>query len=424
MPVYQNARTAAAQILLSGVAWCAVPIAAGAQNEAAPSVGEHIEVSLVTVGPGRALNTRAGHSAILIENVGNGSSRLYSYGTFAKGFATVRAVIAGRPVAHEVVYDGTQEIAKLRSQGRAVRTQRLKLSAAQRAELRELTAAEWRIARSGYPYHYLQDNCSTRPRDLIDRVTGGALRRAGVESSEQTIRTHFHENAEASTAYHVLGDVLLNSEVDRIVSTWDAAALPAELSALVDRAVVTHDDGSAGPLTAPQSPGDSVAIVSPNRPAIPLCIAAGLVLGAVPVLTMLAAGKRASAASLLFGLQSAVAGSILGGIGAVLTVAWLVAGYSFAAGNENLMFANPIALLAVPLGLTHAAGSARAGTPLRVLWALLAGISLFGLTLKILPAFSQDNWRILALVIPMLAGFAVSSRIARLRGAHTRSQVQ
>jgi hypothetical protein len=58
---------------------------------------------------------------------------------------------------------------------------------------------------------------------------------------------------------------------------------------------------------------------------------------------------------------------------------------------------------------------------LRTIWLVLAAMGVLGLLLKVIPLFNQDNWRLIALILPISLGFAgafhLERLLARVRGS-------
>jgi hypothetical protein len=86
-----------------------------------------------------------------------------------------------------------------------------------------------------------------------------------------------------------------------------------------------------------------------------------------------------------------------------------------AAHNENLLQLNPLALLLLP-GLRAALGGKRAARFGYGAALLVAGLSVVGLALKLLPGFDQVNGPIIALALPAQVGIAAALGRLRARG--------
>ena len=109
---------------------------------------------------------------------------------------------------------------------------------------------------------------------------------------------------------------------------------------------------------------------------------------------------------MLLGLQNVLMGLVFGIPGLALFIMWLGTDHTVTYRNENLFLANPLTVLALPLGLQLMAGSVKAPARLAWLWRALGALGLLGLVLKVLPLFDQDNWRLIALLLPMSVGMA------------------
>ena len=69
--------------------------------------------------------------------------------------------------------------------------------------------------------------------------------------------------------------------------------------------------------------------------------------------------------------------------------------------NENLLLANPLTLLFIPLGIGLIVGKKISIQWLPKLWYLLASLNLLLVLLKILPSFDQQNWLSISLIVPL-----------------------
>ena len=142
----------------------------------------------------------------------------------------------------------------------------------------------------------------------------------------------------------------------------------------------------------------------------------GLAFGGGAVgLALLGRGAGAGSRACCWAWRTCVLGLVLGIPGPALFIMWLVTDHTVTYHNENLFLANPLTLLAVPLGLQLMWGSTKARARLRRLWWVLAALGVLGLVLKVLPPFDQDNWRLIALILPISLGMAGAFTLDRVR---------
>jgi hypothetical protein len=207
----------------------------------------------------------------------------------------------------------------------------------------------------------------------------------------------------------------MNDEFDRPITRWEESFLPDELERQVGALRVVGEKGLPRPLVA-----KSWSTVQASRPATlaeppsygPALLGLGLALGGGAVGLALWEKRRGGRVPLiLLGLQSTLLGLGLGLPGLALSILWLGNEHRAVSCNENLFLANPLTLLTLPLSVMLMAGSVRARWWLRWGWLAVAGLGGLGLVLKALPVFDQDNWRLMALILPQSLGMAAAMRL-------------
>lgn len=402
-----------------------VPATSSAQRGRAPwgtgqSQPEDIEVSLVTFSPGPSVESWFGHTALVVEDKRLGQRRLYNYGMFNFGPDMLPKFAMGRLefwVADTSAVTGTYRF--YAEENRDVRVQTLNLTPAQNAELAKALDENVLPQNRTYLYHHYLDNCATRPRDIIDRAVGGQLLAQSKAPARMTLREHTRRHSAVAAPMSLLLDFLMNDEIDQPIARWDEAFLPAELESMLAQATVTTPDGKTAPLVANQSVWfKSTRAPTPSTPPAygPWLLLIGALIGGAAV--GLAVWYRRSGtrlARVLLGLHHMMVGLVFGLPGTVLLLMWLITEHTVTHRNENLLLANPLTLLALPLGFMLMLGSSRAARGLQWVWTALAATGVLALLIKVLPIFDQDNWRLLALLLPISLGTAFASV---LYGAH------
>jgi hypothetical protein len=381
------------------------------------SRGEDLVISLVTFSPGDDVASWWGHGSLVVEDTKLRQLRLYNYGMFSFDSTMLGRYAMGRLEFWVAEASAGRTYRAYQSLNRDVRIQELNLTPEQRVEVAKLLAVNVLPENRHYLYHHYKDNCVTRLRDMIDRATGGQFRQAASAPGRMTLREHTRRYTAVSAPMSVLLDFLMNDEIDQPITRWDEAFLPDELEKQVAEFQVVGVDGQKAPLVA--KPWAFYTSDRPRPPAEPpkygpWMLLLGVALGGGAVGLAYWGRKGARLPRVLLGLENMVLGLVLGVPGTVLFIMWLVTDHTVTYRNENLFLANPLTLLALPLGLMLTWGSKLARSWLRILWLVLAASGVLGLVLKVIPLFDQDNWRLIAFILPISLGFAGAFHLERL----------
>lgn len=381
------------------------------------SHGEDLVVSLVTFSPGDDVASWWGHGSLVVEDKRLGAARLYNYGMFSFDSTMLGRYAMGRLEFWVAEASPSRTYRAYAEADRDVRIQELNLTPEQRVEIGRLLAENVLPENRNYLYHHYRDNCVTRLRDMIDRATEGQLRLADRAPARMTLRDHTRRYTAVSPPMSVLLDFLMNDEIDQPITRWEEAFLPDELERQVAAQQVKMPDGQMAPLVAKETEFfKSDRKPPPEQPPRygPWMLLMGLVVGGGVVGLAYWGRRGARLPRVLLGLVHVVLGLGLGLPGTALFIMWTFTDHTVTYRNENLFLANPLTLLALPLGFGLMFGSTRARRWLRGLWRYLAALGTLGLALKVLPAFDQDNWRLIALILPILLGFSGAFDLDRI----------
>jgi hypothetical protein len=364
----------------------------------------------MTMGPGAAVWERFGHNAIWIDDP-SAPDTSYNYGLFdfrQENF--LLRFIRGQMWYWMAGFPAEPYARTYLRDNRSVWLQELNLSGRARLELREFLRWNERPENRFYHYDYYKDNCSTRVRDAIDRVIGGAIE-AHTASLPTGTTYRFHTQRLTANDPLIFTGLLLalGPEVDRPISAWQEMFLPMAMREHVRQVTVPGANGTQVPLvTSERTLFESTAPPPPDAP--PSWLHWYLLAGTAAGALMAALGglaRRHVVGRLALGAVAVSWGSLAGLAGVVLAGLWGFTDHVMAYRNENLFQANPLALalvVLVPLGL---AGSGRAGRWGRVLAVGLAALSLLGFVLQVLPGVDQVNGPVIALALPIHLGFAI-----------------
>jgi hypothetical protein len=134
------------------------------------------EVFLLTCAPGTATYSIYGHSALRIVNPENSSDLAYNWGVF--DFSTPNFVwkfAKGRLEYMLGVYSFDRFLKEYFLEQRSVYQQKINLAPEEFETLMALITENLRPENIKYRYDFFYDDCSTRIRDLLEKVTGSKL---------------------------------------------------------------------------------------------------------------------------------------------------------------------------------------------------------------------------------------------------------
>jgi uncharacterized protein DUF4105 len=401
-----------AAIPLAGVTIADATVAAAQSVTLEPTPahpGEDLRVWLMTAGPGDEVWERYGHNALRVLNTRTGRDVSYNWGIFA--FDQVDFIprfLQGRMLYRMAAFETTAMVNMYAQAEREVVLQELDLSPAQKFELQTLADINALPENRQYIYQYFLDNCSTRIRDLLDRVLGGSLNRQfGSVATGTSYRDHTRRFTQIDPLIFAGMDLLLGTPTDAELTVWEEMFLPLTLRDELRGASIVGEDGTTRALVSAEE-----VVVEANRAnagnvgSVWLALALVLGLGLGAVFSSFGTQRvRTSALLRRTVVTVAVAWSALGGVLGLILVLLLFTDHTFAYWNENLFLFNPLLLglvVMLPLSSTRPAWRHRAG----MLAAAIAGVALLGLVWQVVPASQQRNAMFFAVALPAHLGSA------------------
>lgn len=191
---------------------------------------DSLTVSLLTCGPGQEVYNLFGHSAIRVKNEATGVDYVFNYGIFS--FNTPNFVL--RFTLGQTDYQlGVQYyddfVYNYEMQGRFVHEQLLNLNADEKLKLAMLLEENYLPENRMYRYNYFYDNCSTRPRDMIEKAVNGTVvyqeeMDTPIEGLTYRGLVHDYTKRKAWSRFGI--DLLLGSEADKPISRRASMFIP------------------------------------------------------------------------------------------------------------------------------------------------------------------------------------------------------
>ena len=369
-----------------------------------PSRGEDLVISVATIGPGDGLAYMGGHSALAVVDKRLEQGRLYNFGVIEFSPDLMMSFVLGKLDFHADEASIIATYDAYRALDRDVRVQVLDLTPAQALHAANALAVGVLPQNRTYRYHHFDDNCATRPRDIVDRALGGALSRDNTGPARMSLRDHARRYTQVRPILSVWLDYMQNDSVDRPITRRDEAFLPDELERQLDALVVDGKPVVKQRSTIYRSQNDPP---TPNEvPRWTAWFAIGSLLAGAAVVA-LRRSRKPWARKTLGGLLALV-GLVFGTSGLLLFVLGTFTEHLITHRNENLFFANPVTLALLPLGLMLFKDHRAAPSALKWVTLALAVSSVLGVALKVLPMLDQQNWNIIALTVPFTVATALA----------------
>ena len=380
---------------------------------------DNLRFKIAVFGPSDDIFIWWGHAGLIVENMSTGFGRIYDWGIFAfSGESFIRAYALNDIKYRCGLSPASVDIENYINEDRDIIMYTLDLDSSKKRAILDYADTNTLPANCWYIYHQFRDNCSTRIRDLVDMGTGGQFKESFENAPGRfTFREHMRRFSWYSPFYDWFLGFLLGRSIDRDISMWEEMFLPVELGHNIVDYRYIDDTGARRKLVSDvemvNKTKNRTAILEAPRSQIPRTLATGITIAALLALVRLLRTKRPLAGRTLMGVSHSAAGLALGIAGSVLFFASRVPERDYMRGNINLLFANPLALAVIPLGVIYALGakfSVGAVRCLRIWWRYVCAACVVSALLNLLPFLRQDNWPTLALVLPVALVLAMPER--------------
>lgn len=324
-------------VLLSSIIFPAT----AANTEATDSNSHPIKVSLITFYPGNEIFEVFGHSEILIsDSTGN---FYINYGVFdfnSPGFLTryimgeTDYLCAIMPPEHD---GGIKD-------GRKMVQQELNLTPKQAQQVWDMLVWNVQPDNREYRYRHFSDNCSTRPRDVIESALGKELDYSKcnyiVGKTLREVMSHYTRNY----PWEQFGiDLALGAACDTVIDGRTQTFVPLFLMHAIDSATV-NQNGKQVPLVSKTeiiAPGSDNGIVAPPTPWYITPLAIALIVLAITILITIRDWRRGKPSRWFDTLLYAIAGLS----GCLIFFIEFISTHEATMPNYNILWLNPLLLL-------------------------------------------------------------------------------
>ncbi len=190
-------------------------------------LSDQAKINLLTCGPGNDLYSTFGHSAFYVRDPVSGIDKVYNYGTFDFDTPNFYLKFCQGELDYFLNVTSFDRFAYAYSrEGRWVHFQELNLDSAQTKAVYAFLENNAKIDNKFYRYRFLSDNCSTRPRDVLETVLGDNLVYQKSERDSISYR-HFIDRYLGNHPWSDLGiDIALGYPCDGIPDQRERMFLP------------------------------------------------------------------------------------------------------------------------------------------------------------------------------------------------------
>ena len=231
-----------------GIIWMILPLKATAQDSLLTQMMDSVEVSLLTCSPHEEIYSLYGHTALRWHDLRTKEDLAFNWGVFdfKKPYFVLRFVF-GLTDYELGTIPMKYFIMEYQRVGSSVTEQVLNLTAEEKRNLLQALIRNLQPENKVYRYNYFYDNCSTRPRDIIEQSISGELKYTDREdftpSYRETIRICTRNHPWATFG----NDILLGAKADLATDRRQQEFLPDHLLYDFDHAQI-YVNGDYRPL--------------------------------------------------------------------------------------------------------------------------------------------------------------------------------
>ena len=203
----------------------------------------NIRISLLTCTPGTELYSTFGHSALRVTDSSDSTDIIFNYGTFDFNDPDFyKKFTLGKLLYILSIEEFPDFVQQYQYEGRGITEQELNLNCEEKAKLLYALFENAKEENKYYKYDFVYDNCTTRLRDMVERLSRDSLITKKIRpGNKTTFRNLIHEYLDRNKQYwSKLGiDILLGQPIDKKITNAEAMFLP-------DYLLKAFDSTSAG----------------------------------------------------------------------------------------------------------------------------------------------------------------------------------
>lgn len=225
-------------------------------------LSDSAEVSLLTSTPwDGVIYAYFGHTALRVKDESLNLDYVFNYGIFNTALPNFELrFIKGETDYRVEGIEYGYYIYEYAERGVGVIEQVFNLTQKEKQAVFEFLAINILPENKVYRYNYFYDNCSTRPRDIIEKCVEGTIEYTPT-NKEQTYRDLVWECVDWDSWSQFGIDLIIGADADKVITDRQKDFLPLYLMAAYDGATVKNEDGTVRQLVS-----TTTKILEPNTP--------------------------------------------------------------------------------------------------------------------------------------------------------------
>ena len=295
---------------------------------------DSLEISILTCAPGNEIYSIFGHSAIRVLDKENRVDKIYDFGTFdfdTPNFAY--KFLKGKLQYHLSVRSTNQFIRAYTYENREVVEQQLNLSEDEERQIMDRLDFLYEPENRYYFYSFLQKDCSTDLRDILTLVGVKFSNELLQQTKRDLINTHLKEQA-----WLKLGiNMVLGQKLEEKSSRFQSMFLPIYLKEEIDQSFFRK-------VKLVKSEQVLNSIKSNGVGSRGMIFFSPVIIFSIMLLAYLLGFQKMIQLLLFFGI---------GISGLIIITLWFFSGHEEVTNNLNILWCNPLYLLAIPLLLKN-----------------------------------------------------------------------
>lgn len=297
------------------------------------------EISILTCSPGKELYSLFGHTAIRVQDPKANLDEVFNYGTFDFDTPHFYLKFAQGLLPYQLSTTSFRNfMLSYQMEERSVYSQRLRLDSLQKQQLFDLLLENYRPENRSYLYNFLFDNCTTRARDIIVNCLQGTAVEWNTPDLDKNFWNLLDEYLGASPWVQWGIHTILGQRGNRTATPYQYMFLPDYLMYGLNTATIDHKHLAEKAQLLYEAPEQDNAT--------PWYFAPLFIFGIGALLLIILLWKSRGKAM----LNTIVLPTFLftGLVGCLLVFLGGFTAHPITAPNWNILWANPLNLIALP----------------------------------------------------------------------------